>query len=69
MWVALRVALGSVAHGLAFVNNIKMKSCRIFLNIPITLKRYENLKGRLDNSTIMGYGFIIKKEDIKQAFH
>jgi len=24
---------------------------------------------KLENSTIMGYGFIIKKEDIKQAFH
>ena len=27
---------------IAFVNNIKMKSYRIFLNIPITLNRYEN---------------------------
>ena len=36
------VRLGNVAHGIAFVNNIKMKSCRIFFNIPITLNRYEN---------------------------
>ena len=38
----MRLALGNIAHGIAFVNNIKNKNDRIFLNIPITLNRYEN---------------------------